>query len=113
MEIGSRWARSTPKSGLCAVGGWCEFGFGRVTDYVNEEIRLGRLSREAGIDLVERYDHACSPAYIASFAEYIGITVDEFWEQVRRSVNRQLFSIDGHGRIHRRFRVGVGMGGEA
>lgn len=90
-----------------------KFGFGRVTDYVNEEIRLGRLSREAGIDLVERYDHACSPAYIASFAEYIGITVDEFWEQVRRSVNRQLFSIDGHGRIHRRFRVGVGMGGEA
>jgi len=44
-----------------------KFGFGRVTDYVNEEIRLGRLSRNDAVHLVERYDHCCGDDYIASF----------------------------------------------
>jgi N-acetyl sugar amidotransferase len=86
-----------------------KFGFGRVTDYVNEEIRLGRLTREAGIRLVEEYDGACSPAYIESFAEYIDISVKDFWEQVHASVNRELFSIDKKGSLVRRFKVGVGL----
>ena len=33
-----------------------KYGFGRVSDYVNEEIRLGRISREEGIKLAEKYD---------------------------------------------------------
>jgi N-acetyl sugar amidotransferase len=86
-----------------------KFGFGRVTDYVNEEIRLGRVTRERGIELVEAYDDACAPGYIASFCEYIGIDVKEFWAQVHRSVNRELFDVMGDGRIVRRFKVGVGL----
>lgn len=86
-----------------------KFGFGRVTDYVNEEIRLGRLSRADSIRLVEQYDDSCSPEYIAAFAEYIGISKTEFWEQVRKAVNRELFDVDAHGRIVRRFKVGVGL----
>ena len=58
-----------------------------MTDYVNEEIRLGRLTRDQGIDLVTRYDDSCSPDYIAAFCDYIGISVDQFWEQVHASVN--------------------------
>jgi N-acetyl sugar amidotransferase len=86
-----------------------KFGFGRVTDYVNEEIRLGRISRERAIELVEAYDDACSPAYIESFCEYIGTTPDEFWRHVRASVNRQLFEIGADGSIRRRFKVGYGL----
>lgn len=86
-----------------------KFGFGRVTDYVNEEIRLGRMSRNAGIALVTEYDDACAPGYIESFCGYIGITVSDFWEQVRRSTNRDLFDIDAVGRITRKYRVGVGL----
>jgi N-acetyl sugar amidotransferase len=86
-----------------------KFGFGRVTDYVNEEIRLGRLSRDKGIALVEQYDESCSPAYIEGFCDYIGVSVEDFWFQVRSSVNPRLFSIDNHGKIHRRFQVGVGL----
>jgi N-acetyl sugar amidotransferase len=86
-----------------------KFGFGRVTDYVNEEIRLGRITRAQGIALVEQYDDACSPNYIASFCDYIGISVDAFWQKVRSSVNRELFNVDADGRIARRFRVGVGL----
>ena len=86
-----------------------KFGFGRVTDYVNEEIRLGRVTREQAIVLVERYDDACADGYIASFCDYIGIAVQAFWEQVRGSLNRELFDIDAQGRITRRFQVGVGL----
>ncbi|MEI2676956.1 MAG: hypothetical protein V9G29_03345, partial [Burkholderiaceae bacterium] len=86
-----------------------KFGFGRTTDYVNEEIRLGRMSRERGIELVEQHDHACSPDYIARYCDYLGIGVDAFWRQVHAATNRTLFDIDGDGRIHRRFQVGVGL----
>lgn len=86
-----------------------KFGFGRVTDYVNEEIRLGRLSRAQGIALVEKYDDACAPEYIASFCAYIGITVTQFWEQVHANVNRSLFDVDAAGRVTRRFKVGAGL----
>ena len=86
-----------------------KFGFGRTTDYVNEEIRLGRLSREEGIRLVEQFDDACSPAYIAKYCEYLGITVDAFWKQVHAATNRRLFDVHADGRITRKFTVGVGL----
>ena len=55
-----------------------KFGFGRATDYVNEEIRLGRMTRDEGIAVVERYDGCCGPDYISSFCEYIGIVFSSF-----------------------------------
>lgn len=86
-----------------------KFGFGRVTDYVNEEIRLGRITRDKGIELVNAYDDACSPEYIDSFCEYIGISVDDFWKQVYQSVNRNLFDVSSDGKITRKYVVGVGL----
>lgn len=91
-----------------------KFGFGRVTDYVNEEIRFGRVTREHAIDLVEKYDDSCSDEYISSFCAYMGISQDKFWEQVGSSLNRDLFSVDDGGplrreSIHRKFKVGVGL----
>ncbi len=86
-----------------------KFGFGRVTDYVNEEIRLGRISRQAAIELVEQYDDACGPKYIEDFSKFIGITVDQFWQTVHASVNSKLFDIRPDGRISRKFQVGVGL----
>lgn len=86
-----------------------KFGFGRVTDYVNEEIRLQRMTRARGIELVEAYDNACAPHYIESFCEYIDITVGHFWTQVRDNTNRALFQVHANGTIERRFQVGVGL----
>lgn len=86
-----------------------KFGFGRVTDYANEEIRLGRMNRDEGIQLVEHYDDACAPNYIESFSEYIGISVQDFWKKVHASVNRELFDVHSDGRITRKFKVGVGL----
>lgn len=86
-----------------------KFGFGRVTDYVNEEIRLGRMTRAYGVGLVEQHDDACSDEYIESFCAYIGITIEQFWEKVYSSVNRDLFAIGHNGTINRKFKVGVGL----
>jgi N-acetyl sugar amidotransferase len=86
-----------------------KFGFGRATDYVNEEIRLGRMSRDEGIAVVERYDGCCGPHYIASFCDYIGISVEQFWQQVHANLNCELFDLAADGTITRRFSVGVGL----
>ena len=86
-----------------------KYGFGRVSDYANEQIRHGKMTREIGIALVEKFDDACSDEYIESFCEYIEITKSQFWEHVHASVNRDLFMIDGDGVIHRKYKVGVGL----
>lgn len=86
-----------------------KFGFGRTTDYVNEEIRLGRMSRQEGIELVSRYDDKCSPDYIARYCEYLGIGVDAFWDKVRRNCDRKLFDVAADGTITPKFTVGVGV----
>ena len=85
---------------------YLKFGFGRVADYVNEDIRNGRMTREEGIRLNEQYDGKCADHYIESFSRYIGITVEEFWLQVDKSVNTDLFVKEGLGRYIPKFRVG-------
>jgi hypothetical protein len=67
------------------------------------------MDRATAIRLVEDYDGACADAYIDSFCEFIGITVDAFWDRVRASCNRELFDVHTDGRITRKFRVGVGL----
>jgi N-acetyl sugar amidotransferase len=88
---------------------YLKFGFGRVTDYVNEDIRNGRMTREQGIALNEKYDGKCADHYIESFARYIGITVKEFWLQVDKAVNTDLFVKEGLGQYRPKFKVGVGL----
>lgn len=86
-----------------------KFGFGRATDYVNEEIRIGRMSRDEGIKVVEQYDGCCGPHYISSFCDYIGIDTEMFWQQVYANLNRNLFDLSADGLITPRFTVGVGF----
>lgn len=88
---------------------YLKYGFGRVTDYVNEDIRNGRLTREKAILLLEKYDGKCSESYIKSFSEYIEISVEDFWRQVNKTVNQTLFYLDKSGNWCRKFEVGVGL----
>ncbi len=88
---------------------YLKFGFGRVTDYVNEEIRNGRMTRGEGVCLAEKYDGKCAESYIESFSRYIGITLDQFWLQVDKSVNPNLFTKAAPGRYIPKFQVGVGV----
>lgn len=86
-----------------------KYGFGRVTDYVNERIRSGDMTREESIQLVEKYDDSCSNDYIKSFCDYIDITVEQFWKQVNKNVNPDLFTVTADGKIKKKFKVGKGL----
>jgi N-acetyl sugar amidotransferase len=88
---------------------YLKYGFGRVADYVNEDIRNGRITREEAIDLCDKYDGKCSEKYIQSFSDYIGISLDSFWKQVDKSVDRKLFNKKKLGIYEPKFKVGIGL----
>jgi len=86
-----------------------KFGFGRTTDYVNEEIRLGRMTRKEGISVVSRYDHKCSDKYIKRYCDYLKISPEYFWKKITTQLNKDLFYIDSNQRIKPKFKVGFGI----
>lgn len=86
-----------------------KYGFGRINDYCNEGIRFGTMTREEGINLIEKYEGKISNEYIKDFCEYIEIPVSLFWEKVKSVTNKELFYIDDKGKIKRKFKVGVGI----
>jgi len=96
--------------GLNQMIKYYKFGFGKVTDIVNEEIRYGRMSRDQAISLVKKYDGTCSPKYIESFCRYIGISTDTFWEVVDKNVNHYLFKKIDKGVYKPLFNVGENHG---
>lgn len=85
-----------------------KFGFGRASDYVNEMIRLGTITRDQGIERISNYDGVCSEYYIGNFCEFIGISVEEFWQKVIAVTNKELFRISEDGVITRKFEIGTG-----
>jgi len=89
---------------------YLKYGFGRTTDYVNEDIRRGRLNRAEAVKIVELYDGKCSDAYILGFCDFIGITIDEFWSHVDSAiVNKNLFERVGLGVYKKKYVVGEGL----
>ena len=86
-----------------------KYGFGRATDYVNEMIRLGDLTREEGIGIVTKYDGRCSSKYIRDFCEYIEISESDFWEKIKSVTNLELFDLHSGNKITPKFVVGQGI----
>lgn len=58
---------------------YIKFGYGRATDHVSRDIRLGHMTREQGIEMVRKYDHVVSKD-LYYWLDYVGMTEDEFWE---------------------------------
>ena len=89
---------------------YLKYGFGRTTDYINEDIRNGAISREQGIELVEKFDGTCSVKYILGFCDYIGISTETFWSHLEENaINWTLFEKIELGTYKRKFRVGAGI----
>ena len=89
-----------------------KFGFGRVTDLLNFEIRYGNISRENAIKYAEKYDGKCSKVFINDFCEYIGITKKYFEKHILKIVNKKLFNISKVNNkisISKKFKVGFGI----
>jgi N-acetyl sugar amidotransferase len=74
-----------------------KFGFGRVTEMVNEEIRFGRISRNQGIELVKKYDGKISEKIVSDFCKYLEIPLKEFWRVVDSYTNTEIFQKDFQG----------------
>ncbi len=85
-----------------------KYGFGRISDYINEDIRNKKISRNNGIKIIEKFDGKCDKKYIKSFCNYINISEKKFWNIVKRNVNRKLFFVDKK-KITRKFKVGIGL----
>ena len=89
-----------------------KFGHGRVTDYLNAEIRYGNISRNEAIKIAEKYDGSYHEKYINSFCKYLEITKDKFWETVSGYVNKDLFVLNNKSTGKKyipKFKVGKGL----
>lgn len=88
-----------------------KYGFGRAADYVNFEIRNESITRKQGIKILEKYDGKCSDKIIKNFCKYIDISDEEFWSQISKYVNKNLFTISNQKnlRYKPKFKVGYGI----
>lgn len=88
---------------------YLKYGFGRMTDYMNEEIRLKRITRADAIALVEKYDGKCSKGYIRRFAKYLEMEYETFWDVIDSYVNKSLFQRVSVDEYIPKFNVGFGI----
>ena len=50
-----------------------KYGFGRATDHASIEIRLGRITREEGLELVKQYEGKIPRKYLGEFLKFADI----------------------------------------
>jgi len=78
-----------------------KFGYGRATDHASIDIRNKRLTREEGLDLVNRYDGKIPTKYLDDFLEDFGLSMEEFLKICDKFTNKELFKKDNSGNILR------------
>ena len=62
---------------------YLKFGFGKATDHACRDIRLRRMTREQGVELVKQYD-AVVPQGLKTFLVWAGMSEEEFYSCVNR-----------------------------
>ncbi|GAB1266008.1 N-acetyl sugar amidotransferase [Aurantivibrio infirmus] len=60
-----------------------KFGYGKVSDHVARDIRLGRISREEGLRLIKKYQ-AIKPSSMNLFLKWLDLEEDEFFSTLDR-----------------------------
>lgn len=76
---------------------YVKYGFGRATDNACLDIRLGYISREEGVRLVNKYDGIPPRKAIKKYLEYTGFSAKEFNEIVNSYTNKRIFMRDNNG----------------
>lgn len=73
---------------------YVKYGFGRATDNACLDIRLGYITREEGVRLVNKYDGIPPHKAIKEYLSYTGFTKDEFNRIVDSYTNKRIFKRD-------------------
>ena len=68
-----------------------KFGLGRATWDAAQEIRDGKISRDEGIALVNKYDHEFPEKYLQDFLDYTAIDKDLFFKTIDEFRNKNLW----------------------
>ena len=58
---------------------YIKFGQGRAMNDVNRDIRDGFITREEGVNLIEKYDGEFPKKKFSEFLDFINITEQEYW----------------------------------
>ena len=82
-----------------------KFGFGKATDEACELIRLGQMTRDDGIQVVNDIDGKCNESYIKLFCKYLEISTKDFWNIANKYRNPDLWE-KIEDRWEKRFSVG-------
>ena len=56
-----------------------KFGYGRGTDHANYDVRLKKISREEGVKIVLKYDHAIPNDDLDAWCKYVSMEKEEFY----------------------------------
>jgi hypothetical protein len=79
---------------------WYKFGFTRLFDNLSLEIRNGRMTRDAAVDIVRRTGDQTPRADIASFCRFAGVSQEDFFAAAEVFRNRDVWTRrDGTWRI--------------
>jgi hypothetical protein len=73
-----------------------KFGIGRATYDAAQEIRNGKITREEGVALAQKFDQEFPHKYFLEFLEYIDTTVQEFNDIVDRFRSPHIWGQDSH-----------------
>ena len=79
---------NTYESIYCAVNAgvhdyikYIKYGYGKATDHACRDIRLNRMSREKGIELIQKYDQVI-PQSLSTFLNWLDISKDKFYKSI-------------------------------
>ncbi|MCL5666510.1 MAG: N-acetyl sugar amidotransferase [Patescibacteria group bacterium] len=75
---------------------YLKFGYGRATDDASYEIRMGRMTREEGVEMVAKYD-SVKPSSLKTYLEFMDMTEEEFFQAVEPMRDPKIWEKTGSG----------------
>lgn len=78
-------------SGLHDYIKFLKYGYGKVTDHACREIRLRRMTREQGIELVSKYQNK-PPQDVDIFLEWLKMSKDELWRHIDKHRDSRIWN---------------------
>jgi len=73
-----------------------KFGFGRALRDASRQVVRGRLTREAALELVRRYDDEFPETHFMDNLDYLGLTPGEFADIVDKHRNAEIWALEGN-----------------